>query len=357
MHERRYEKLKRKNGEENVMNLKIECPKCGARINLKEQVADLVAEEGRAEANRLMKEEQVKAAEAAEEKIKIAVGRAKTEIIRGFQERFAKKDLEISEIRKKLSEAQARAQEMESKLSLGSAQVQGIIAEEGLGEYLKKNLPLDLCEIEEVGQGKKGTDVIIHVHRNGTRIGAMIVDDKWSADWNRDWPEKIWGDMLRHKAQFGYIAANSSAFPNEELRAAGFGLAPCRRAGVRVWLIDRSNLAFTLAMILDGAEKLIKLAEAKAVHGAGSEVVARIQSYLTDSYELDLREKAKFLSAAVKGLNDIQKKVNVEHRRIIEALRGLWSAEAGVHRSLTGGFGEEAARQLPQIEFDKGSEN
>ena len=289
----------------------------------------------------------------AEERAKQEAEKIRGEMNKSFSEKLALKDLQISEAHKKLLDSQTKAQELEAKLSQGSAQARGVIAEEDIYAYLQKKMPTDRCQVEKRGQGKKGTDIIIHVHKDGARLGSIIVDDKWAGEWGRDWPEKVWNDMQMHKADFAYIAANPTAFPDDELKGAGFGLAPCRRAGVRVWVIDRSNLPFVRGMLMDTVDKIVKMAEIRAVYGANSEAVKQFQMYLTQNYEVDLREKAKLMSTAVKSVIDMNKKVNTECERILDALRGYWMTEEKVHRGLTSSLGDDSAKDLPKIEFDK----
>lgn len=276
----------------------------------------------------------------------------KTQMEKSYREKFQGKDLAIADLRKQVTESQTKAHELEAKLSQGSAQAKGIIAEEDLFQHLKKHMTSERCTVEKRGQGKKGTDVIIHVQSKGQPIGAVIVDDKWASTWGSDWPEKIWGDMQLHKADFAYIAVNPSAFPTE-LKEAGFGVAPCRKAGVCVWVVDRSNLSLLHAILTDTVDKLSKMAEIKAVYGSGSAALKQFQNYLARGYEVDLREKAKHMSAAIRALNDIRKKVNAEHEKAVSALESYWSTEAKVHRSIAGCFGEDAVRAIPQIAFDK----
>lgn len=293
------------------------------------------------------------AATLAEERARQEADKIRGEMNKSFSEKLALKDLQISEAHKKLLDSQTKAQELEAKLSQGSAQARGIIAEEDLYAYLQKNMPADRCQVEKRGQGKKGTDIIIHVHKDGTRLGSIIVDDKWAGEWGRDWPEKVWGDMQMHKADFAYIAANPTAFPDDELKGAGFGLAPCRRAGVRVWVMDRSNLPFVRGMLIDTVDKIVKMGEIRAVYGANSEAVKQFQIYLTQDYEVDLREKAKLMSTAVKSVLDMNKKVNTECERVLDALRGYWMTEGKVHRGLTSSLGDDSAKDIPKIEFEK----
>ncbi len=270
-------------------------------------------------------------------------------VIKSYAEKLGKKDLEIAELQKKHRETNAKLNEAQVKLAQGSPQIQGVIAEEDLYSFLRTQMPADLCDVQKRGQGKKGTDVIIHVKLAGQQVGVIIVDDKWASAWDRKWPEKVWNDMQAHQADFAYIAANPSAMP-EEVRVAGFGVAPCRRAGVRAWVIDRSNPDLVVAVLTDTVHKVLKLAEVKGIYGADSKAVQEFQEYLSRSYETDLREKAKHMSAAVRALNEIQKKVDSEYEKAFEALKCYWGTEERVHRGIAC-FGHQIVKALPPMAF------
>ena len=377
------------------MELKlITCPNCGAKIDVTEQIVKVA----QLEANRLAKEQAAKVAKDAAERAreeerrrsekaaqelnrknekltralerkdkeltKLAENRARelvrqevTAVKNSYKEQSQQRDLRIAELERNYRKAQNHARDLEARLAQGSAQHRGVIAEANLYEYLRKQLPSDRCRVEKHGQGKKGTDILVHVHKQGKQLGTIIVDDKWAQAWDRQWPEKVWNDMKLHEAEFAYIAANPSAFPKEskdkDLREAGFGLAPCRRAGVRVWLIDRSNLPLVYAILMDSVDTIMKLAEVKAVYGTGSESLKQFKDYLAHGYEQDLREKAKHMSTAIKALDDMYRKVIQEYERARDALRNYWVTEERQHKALTKHFGEEIACVLPQITFAK----
>lgn len=289
----------------------------------------------------------------ADEQVRLQVDRARLDAEKAFNEKVQHKDILIAEKDKQLLQFQSTVQGLEAKLQQGSATAKGIIAEKALVEHFRANLPRDNYEVEEHGQGRgKGTDVIIHVRRAGERVGRIIVDDKWAGAWSRDWPEKVWDDMQLHKADFAYIAANPSALP-DEVKDAGFGPAPSRRTGVRVWVVDRSNLPLVLAVVMDAGEKILKMAELKALYGAGSEAVQKFQDYLAKGYEVDLRDKARHMSAAVKALQDMQKKVAREYGNAMEALQSYWHTELRAHQALSACFGANLVKALPPVSFER----
>ncbi len=314
--------------------MKIACPKCGEEIDLAE-----------GEFNFRFKT-------MADEQARLRTEQAKLEMEKAYREKLEAKDLAIKEYLDKLISSQTKAQELEAKLSQGSAQKQGIIAENDLYEYLKKHLPVDKCEVEKRGQGRSGTDIIIYARVGGERKGSTIIDDKWTSNWSNEWPEKVWSDMQKHGADFALIAANPTALP-EEIKTAGFGLAPCRAKGVRLWVVDRSNPALVLNIVIDNIEKLIKMSEIRAIQGAGSAAVQKFQEYLAKDYETHLREKARRMSAALKSINDIHKKVAGECEKAQEALKAYWDTERIVHESVAACFSLENSTGLPQIGFEK----
>ncbi len=96
----------------------------------------------------------------------------------------------------------------------------------------------------------------------------------------------------------------------------------------------------------------MKLAEVKAIYGASSKAVQEFQEYLSRNYETDLREKAKHMSAAVRALNEIRRKVDSEYGKALDALKSYWMAEERVHCGIAS-FGKQISKTLPKIEFSK----
>jgi hypothetical protein len=386
------------------MNLSIDCPKCGARIDLSKRITELVNDQSKKEAAMIIEEErkkyekniaekireaEKKAAEKARQderakieddkktlevenkKLKAHMERQQKEIeekvkreakkiaSQQVEERISEiknthqgdmenKELRIKELTKKVKDTESKLKEAQSKLEEGSSQIRGIISEEDLFQYLKKNIPSDICQVRKIGQGKKGTDIIVNVLRDSKQLGSIIIDNKWANDWNSSWPEKVWGDMREYNAEFAYITAKPSAMP-DELKDAGFGIAPCKKAGVRVWVIDRNNLPLVLGILSDSIDKIIKMAEIKAMYGTGSKSLKMFQEYLTNEYEIDLREKAKQMSTAVKSINDMYKKVQSEYTKAIDALQNYWITESKVHQSMAACFGADTIKSIPQI--------
>lgn len=382
------------------MDFTIVCPKCGTKIDLSKRISDFVQQQTKKETQEYRKkldrdkdkeirEAEKSAADKAREDERAKAGREKNARVKDYkllqekydqvkkgavdmakkeakkmaaqivaekmsevrsthEEELTDRELENKELKKQLKDTKGMLQEAQTKIAEGSAQVRGIIAEEDLFQYLKKNLPTDRCHVKKIGQGKKGTDVIVYALRNGEQIGSIIIDSKWAGKWDKSWPEKVWGDMQDHDANFAYIAAKACAMP-DEIKDAGFGLAPCRRAGVRVWVIDANNLPLLSGILLDSIDKIINIAEIKAMYGTGSKPLKQFQEYLSNRYELDLREKAKQMSIAVKSLNDMYKKVQSEYEKTKEALEKYWITESKVHQSIATCFDKGAVKALPQI--------
>lgn len=311
----------------------IHCPKCGAALDLTHEVEEMVNAEARRQAELIGKDKEASVL-AAQERV--------------WLDKLSALEMQLAERDDKLRRSQIKAQELEARLTQGSASARGIVAERDLHDYLAQNLPAGICRVRRVGQGHKGTDVIVDVLVNGQPAGRIIIDVKWAANWSNEWPEKVWSDMQAHKADFAYLAVGAAAFP-AELKEAGFGFAPCRRAGVKVGVVDANNLALVLALINDTVDKLIRLAEAKLVYGDASPAVKELQDYLTSGYATDLREKARLMHTAVKALGDLHAKVNREHDNILSSLKAYWALESRMHGRISAGFSVGVAGDLPEV--------
>ena len=265
------------------------------------------------------------------------------------------KDLEIEEVRKQLRGAERVCQDLKAKLKQGSAQQQGLIAENDLYAHLHKHLSSDCCSVKKIGQGRKGTDILLRVHKNNEPVGTIIVEGKWGEKWDAKWPEKVWNDALVHKADIAYIAAKAAAFPNEpSLQQAGFGCAPSRRAGIQVYLINQSNLPLVINILTDGIQTLLMKAEIEASYGTDSDQLKQFRDYLARGYQNDLREKANQMSSALKSLDDLHDKVDREYTNIKTALAKYWATERQQFQSVMAPWHKNKAKNLPRLPFIEG---
>lgn len=265
------------------------------------------------------------------------------------------KNLEIAELREQLRGAERVSQELKAKLQQGSAQTQGIIAEKDLYVHLQEHLSSDSCSVELIGQGRKGTDILLRVHKNNEPVGTIIVEGKWGNKWDKEWPEKVWKDAHDHSADIAYIAAKASAFPNDpSLQQAGFGCAPSRRAGIQVYLINQSNMPLVINILHDGIQTLLMRADIEASYGTNSDQLKQFQAYLARGYQNDLREKANHMSAALKSLQDLYDKVEREYGNIKKALGSYWATERQQFQSLMTPWNTNKTKDVPRLPHIQG---
>lgn len=112
-------------------------------------------------------------------------------------EALLSKDKTISDMAKKLEEAQKTGAQ-------GSQQLQGEVKELALEDLLRNTFPQD--EIIEVKKGTKGGDVIHNVvDPTGEPCGTILWESKNAKSWSDGWVSKLKGDQLEAKAEVAVI--------------------------------------------------------------------------------------------------------------------------------------------------------
>jgi hypothetical protein len=184
------------------MDFTIACPKCGVKIDLSKRISDVVQQQTKKETEEYRKkldrdkDKEIREAEkiaadkarederttadrdksarekdykllerkyalvkkdasdmAKKEAKKMAaqiVAEKMSEVRSTQEEELADRELENKELKKQLKDTKGMLQEAQTKIAEGSAQVRGIIAEEDLFQYLKKNLPTDRCHVKKI---------------------------------------------------------------------------------------------------------------------------------------------------------------------------------------------------------------
>lgn len=206
--------------------IKISCPKCGTIVDLTAAVQeDLVRElQERAEqtASEKLALEMESLQQEVEEKSRQLAKAGKLELElrrqkRELDERLENVELEVArkldderkqialdarekadeesrlkilEYQKKLSDLQAELEAAKRKAEQGSQQMQGEVAELDLEDALRGSFPHD--EIEPVGKGVKGADIIQRVKTTtGQFCGTIIWESKNTRNWNDRWLSKL----------------------------------------------------------------------------------------------------------------------------------------------------------------------
>jgi hypothetical protein len=119
------------------------------------------------------------------------------EVVTRISEENHAKDIEKE---KQLSDLRKQIEDLKRKAEQGSQQMQGEAIEVELEEILRANFPYD--QIEPVGKGIKGADILQHVHTSsGQLCGTIIWESKNTKTWSDGWIEKLKDDQRTAKAE------------------------------------------------------------------------------------------------------------------------------------------------------------
>lgn len=118
-----------------------------------------------------------------------------------------KQNFVVMELKKQLEDQKKLNQEMNRKLNQGSMQTQGEVLELTLEELLRKKFPDDV--IEPVGKGISGADIIQKIiAANGEVAGIIAWEVKQTKAWTEDWVQKLKDDGHRAKANQLILVSN-----------------------------------------------------------------------------------------------------------------------------------------------------
>lgn len=159
------------------------------------EAAKLAAEKKAAELQ-ASKDEAVRAAIA---EVREAMEKAKTDAVNAERSKNFEEKLKL----------EAVVEELKRKLQNQTAEELGDGAEIDLFEVLKAEFPHD--DIQRVGKGKSGADIIHKVRHNGAVCGCIVYDSKNHQQWRTDHVAKLRQDQLAEKAEHAVLSTH--AFP------------------------------------------------------------------------------------------------------------------------------------------------
>ena len=172
----------------------------------------------------------------------------------------------LEEMRKKLEDQTALAEEMKRKAEQGSMQLQGEVQELAIEDILKETFRFDT--IEPVPKGINGADVIQKVHNSaGREVGIIAYESKRTKVFGKDWTGKLKEDGSRVKADVCVLV--TEALPED-----------IDRIGLKdgVWICTFAEFKGVALMLRDG---IIKLNEAYASQTNKGEKMQMLYDYLT----------------------------------------------------------------------------
>lgn len=165
----------------------------------------LAREEGRKAAEAAMRSqlaETVQAKKAAEQLVneqREAFEKAKTEAVNAEKAKHFEENLKFEE----------KLQHLQRQLQQKSAEELGEGAEQDLFEALRAEFPDD--QINRVGKGESGADILHRVRHNGKVCGCIVYDSKNRNAWRSEYVTKLRRDQLSEKADHAILS--SHVFP------------------------------------------------------------------------------------------------------------------------------------------------
>lgn len=191
--------------------------------------------------------------------------------------KIAEKEKVISDLQKKLEEAQRRAQQ-------GSQQTQGEVLELDFERQLREAFPVD--QISEISKGTRGADLSHEVRsKTGRSCGVILYENKRTKNWSDGWIAKLKSDMLAEKADIGVIV--TEALPPDTN-------VFCSRDGI--WITDPKS-AIPLAHVLRCL--LQEVAIARGHRDGAKEKMEVLYTYLTGN---EFRQRVSSVIDAFKAM-------------------------------------------------------
>lgn len=257
-----------------------------------------------------------------EEKIRLEVSKSADE----------KSNLKVAELEKKLTDTEKALIAAQNKTRQGSQQLQGEVLELDLEERLKNTFNND--EIEPVGKGVSGADVIQKVKNNQGRIAGIILWETKRAKWSPSWLPKLREDARKANASVAVLL--SEALPKE---ISSFEFTD----GVLV-----TSYSYAMPLVVMLRRQLMQLAAAKSAAVNKDQTLEKLYNFFqSDAF------RHRF-EAYVEGVVEMQQNLESEKRSITT----IWKKREGqINKSLdnlTGLYGDLQGimgKSLPDIKL------
>ena len=247
-----------------------------------------------------------------EEKIRLEVIKATDE----------KSNLKIAELEKKLVDTEKSLIEAQKKTRQGSQQLQGEVLELDLEERLKNTFHND--EIEPVGKGISGADVIQRVKNNQGRVAGIILWETKRAKWSPSWLPKFREDARKANASVAVLL--SDELPK------GVGSFEFTN-GI---LVTSYSYAMPLAVLL--RRQLMQLAAAKSAAVNKDQTLEKLYNFFQsdtfrhrfEAYVEGIIEMQQNLESEKRSMNTIWKKREGQINKSLDNLTGLYGDLQGI---------------------------
>jgi hypothetical protein len=194
--------------------------------------------------------------------------RIATEKERLREEASSQYELKLRELEKQLDDQKKLTEEMKRKQEQGSMQLQGEVQELAIEQWLRGQFPQD--DVVSVKQGARGGDCIQMVNGViGQPQGSIYYESKRTKDFNRQWIDKLKGDMRDKGVDVGVIVTETMP---KELQRMGMLEG--------IWICSFDEFKGLSAVLRD---TVIKVNEAMGSRQNTGEKMQMLYDYLTSS--------------------------------------------------------------------------
>ena len=247
-----------------------------------------------------------------EEKIRLEVAKSADE----------KSNLKIAELEKKLVDTEKSLIEAQKKTRQGSQQLQGEVLELDLEERLKNTFHND--EIEPVGKGISGADVIQKVKNNQGRIAGIILWETKRAKWSPSWLPKFREDARKANASVAVLLSDELPKGVDSFEFTD---------GV---LVTSYSYAMPLTFLL--RRQLMQLAAAKSAAVNKDQTLEKLYNFFQsdtfrhrfEAYVEGVVEMQQNLESEKRSMNTIWKKREGQINKSLDNLTGLYGDLQGI---------------------------
>jgi len=199
--------------------------------------------------------------------------------------------------------------ELNKKAEQGSIQLQGEVMELVLEDSLKQLFPYD--QIEEIGKGIKGADIVHTVINKGNICGKIIYESKRTKNFSYDWIQKLKDDMMNCKADIAVLITETMP---KEIKSVG------NIEGI--WICSTNDYKGLVMALRDG---LVKVSEVLKTQENKSDKMVMLYDYLTGN------EFKQYIEALVEGFINMRENI-IREKSMMEK---IWKErEKGLERML-----------------------
>ncbi len=254
-----------------------------------------------------------------EKRLTAALDAQREEVAKTFTE---KSQLEVLELKKQLEDTKKSLDDAKNKLAQKSQQLQGEVVELNIEEKLRSAFIYD--EIEPVGKGVTGADIIQKVRNQAGKVAGTILWETKRAKWSSGWLSKLREDGRNAGATVIVLVVEHA--PND---LEGFGL----REGVVV-----TTYAYVLPLAELLRRAVMQVASAKSVAANKDEKLEFLYQYIAsdtfrhrfEAYAETIREMEEDLSTERRSMERLWKKRELQIRRSLDNMAKMYGELQGI---------------------------